>query len=129
MRQHPYLQCHGGVQGQASEPGADAQDRAVHEHVEPVSLPALALYIVDGQGPVADHARERDAVIGAEVEAVAAKGLPGKIAPGAETADVSAQKELVLRRHRIADASPDERIEPVDRTGPGNGPCTGNLKI
>jgi hypothetical protein len=76
----PFLQvfAHGDAR---SEPSADAEDRPVLDHVELVATAALALDIVDREGPVPDHARECDALVGAELETVAADSLPGKSLP------------------------------------------------
>ena len=64
-----------------SEPSAEAQHRPILDHVEFVAEPALILGVVHRERPVADHARERDALVGAELEAVAADGLPRGSAP------------------------------------------------
>src|ERR687893_512048 len=70
-----------------SEPSADAEYRPMLDHVELVALPALALGVVHGECPIADHPGERDAVVGAEGESVAADGLPGELASGPEPTD------------------------------------------
>jgi hypothetical protein len=112
-----------------SEPSAEAQHRPMLDHVEFVASPALTLCIIDGERPVADHARERDAVVGAELEAVGADGLPGEVAPDAEPADVAAQEEFVSRRHRIAHPCTDDGIEPVDRSGSGERSGSTDLEV
>ena len=90
----------GGIRP-GSPPHAQTEDGSVLEHVELIAPPALALGVVDREGAVADHAREGDAVVDAEVEAVAADGLPGEIAPDPKPADVATQEEFVPGRHRI----------------------------
>ena len=112
-----------------SEPCAEAEHRSVLEHVELVALPALALHIVDIERPIADHAREGDALIGAELEAIGADGLPGEVATDAEPADVAAQDELVSGRHRIPQTCADHGIEPVDGAGAGECPSAGQFQV
>ena len=90
------------------------------EHVELVAGSPEALRVIDVKSAVADDARERRALPGGEVETVAPDGLPGEIAADAEPADVAAQEELMAGRHRIAQARPDDRVEPVDRAGAGD---------
>lgn len=81
------------MERQGSEVGADAEHRAVLEHVELVAPAALALGIVRGERPIAENPGEGDTVIDAEVEGIAADGLPGEVAADAEAADVAAQEQ------------------------------------
>ena len=54
------------------------------EHVELIVLPTIPLGIVNRKRTVADHAREGDAVVDAEVKAIAADGLPREVASDTE---------------------------------------------
>jgi hypothetical protein len=99
------------------------------DHVELVALPAPALGVVHGECPIADHPGERDAVVGAEGESVAADGLPGELASGPEPTDVAAQEEFMARCHRIAHPGTDHGIEPVYGPGAGERPGFGDLEV
>jgi hypothetical protein len=67
----------------------------VLNHVEFVEPVALALRVLDGEGPVTNDTGESNPLPGCEIEPVTAADLPGEVASDAEPANMASQEKLV----------------------------------
>src|SRR5215510_11372385 len=88
--------------------------------VDRVLAEAAVLAKIDVKGAIAEIGDERHSqTLG--LETVDADGLPGKLAAGAEAADIAFEPQVLPRRNLVTHAKTDDGIDPFEVAGFGDG--------
>ena len=108
-------------------PEAQANDRAMQDQIDAVFACGAILTVVDSQRAIANEAVQ-GCLPYCEIEAVAAKELPGEIAAYAKAADVTEELQFLPRCELVSHAQANERVDPFERAGARDGARTRPLK-
>src|SRR5262245_14481645 len=106
----------------------DAQQRPMLNGLKAVLSEAAVLAIIDVKGAIAEIGAEgRSQTLGHET--VDADSLPGKLAAGAEAADIAFEPQVLARRNLVTHAKTDHGIDPFEVAGLGDGDLARTVEV